>query len=78
MGGNVFDDSAEFDHDQINQLMDKINQVVKPIGARLIPIGSGATPTPGKTSNDLDVMVDQAILSNKFGTPKNPYYITIT
>ena len=73
MGGNVFDDSTEFDHNQIDQLMDKINQVVKPIGAKLIPIGSGATPTPGKTSNDLDVMVDQAILSNKFGTktPRN-------
>ena len=44
MGGNVFDDSTEFDHDQIDQLMDKINQVVKPIGAKLIPIERIATP----------------------------------
>lgn len=66
MGGNVFQDAVEFDHSQIPDIIRQVNKTMTPTGAKLIPIGSGATPTPGKKSGDLDVIVDQDALSQHF------------
>ncbi len=65
-GGNVFSDAEPFDHAQIPAIMKQINSVLTKVGARALPIGSGATPTPGKQSGDLDMIVDANILADKF------------
>lgn len=67
-GGNVFDDAVPFDHVKIPRLMNQINSVLKTVGATAYPIGSGATPTPGKMSGDLDMIVDADVLANYFKT----------
>jgi hypothetical protein len=46
--------------------MKQINSVLTAIGARALPIGSGATPTVGKVSGDLDMIVDANVLANHF------------
>lgn len=58
-GGNVFDDVTSFNHEQIPEIMQSINSVLSKVGAKAIPIGSTASPTPGKVSGDLDMIVDQ-------------------
>jgi hypothetical protein len=65
-GGNVFADAEPFDHAQIPAIMKQINSVLTAIGARALPIGSGATPTAGKVSGDLDMIVDANVLANHF------------
>jgi hypothetical protein len=65
-GGNVFADAEPFDHAQIPAIMKQINSVLTAIGARALPIGSGATPTVGKVSGDLDMIVDANVLANHF------------
>jgi hypothetical protein len=40
--------------------------VLTAIGARALPIGSGATPTAGTVSGDLDMIVDANVLANHF------------
>ncbi len=67
-GGNVFQDAEPFDHKDIPAIMKQINAVLSKIGAKALPIGSGATPTPGKTSGDLDMIVDADALANHFKT----------
>lgn len=69
-GGNVFDDVIPFDHKKIPDIMKAINSVLKQVGAKAIPIGSGATPTPGKVSGDLDMIVDQEEISAATGEGK--------
>jgi len=69
-GGNVFDDAVQFDHTDIDKILATVNKIMKPTGATLIPIGSGATPTPGKKSGDLDVIVDQDAMADYFGLKK--------
>lgn len=69
-GGNVFSDVEGFDHKQIPSIMNSINSVLSKIGTKAIPIGSGATPTPGKVSGDLDMIVDQDQISKATGTDK--------
>ncbi len=66
MGGNVFQDAEPFDHNQIPAITKTINSVLTKAGAKAIPIGSGATPTPGKVSGDLDMIVDADKLANHF------------
>lgn len=66
MGGNVFQDVGPFDHKQIPAIMKQINSVLSNVGAKALPIGSGATPTPGKTSGDLDMIIDADQLANQF------------
>lgn len=66
-GGNVFDDAVDFDHSNISAILDTVNKHMVDTGSKLIPIGSGATPTPGKKSGDLDVIVDQDALGEYFG-----------
>lgn len=68
-GGNVFQDAEPFDHKDIPAIMKQINSVLSKLGVKALPIGSGATPTPGKTSGDLDMIVDADALANQFKTP---------
>lgn len=63
MGGNVFADAIEFDQTHIPGIINEIDQVLDPIGALLHPIGSGFKPVAGELSGDLDIMIDQAVLS---------------
>lgn len=65
-GGNVFSDAEPFDHAEIPAIMKQINSVLSKVGAKALPMGSGATPTPGKVSGDLDMIVDADILANTF------------
>lgn len=72
MGGNVFSHTSPFDQSKVEQLVSVINEVLKSSQCAAIPIGSAASPRPGKTSNDLDLLVDQDKLSWAFSesTPK--------
>ena len=70
-GGNVFDDVSPFDHSQIPAIMKAVNSILGKAGTKAIPIGSGASPTPGKVSGDLDVIVDQDQVAKATGT-ENP------
>jgi hypothetical protein len=66
MGGNVFTDTKPFDQRLVKRLTRTVNSVLKSAKTKAIPIGSGATPTPGKMSNDLDLILDQAALSEQY------------
>lgn len=62
-GGNVFPNAEPFDHKDVPAILQTVNSALKPTGIRAIPVGSAATPTPGKQSGDMDVIVDeQAVL----------------
>ena len=65
-GGNIFPNSISFDHKMIPGIMKSINNVLTKTGSTAIPIGSGATPTPGKVSGDLDMIVDLDQLKQHF------------
>jgi hypothetical protein len=66
MGGNVFQSTSDFDHQNIEQILKTVNQTLAGTGIEAIPVGSAATPTPGKRSGDLDVIVDQEAVMNYF------------
>lgn len=68
-GGNIFDGTVGFDHEHIPAIMKTVNSVLSKTGAPAIPIGSGATPTPGKVSGDLDMIVDVDALKAHFKMP---------
>jgi hypothetical protein len=65
-GGNVFDGTTDFEHSMIPGIMKSVNTVLSKIGIKAIPIGSGATPTKGKVSGDLDMIVDVDQLKQYF------------
>lgn len=65
-GGNAFSDVVAFDHKKIPAITKQINSILTKAKAKAYPIGSGATPTPGKTSGDLDMIVDADVLANYF------------
>ena len=68
-GGNVFDGTTDFDHNAIEELLDDVNnKVLKGTGIECIPVGSAATPTPGKRSGDLDVIVDENAVISYFNS----------
>jgi len=71
-GGNVFDGTTDFEHSMIPGIMKSVNTVLSKIGIKAIPIGSGATPTKGKVSGDLDMIVDVAALKDHFNMPDEP------
>ena len=71
-GGNIFPDSVSFDHKMIPGIMKTINSVLQKTGSTAIPIGSGATPTPGKVSGDLDMIVDVDQLKQHFNMEDQP------
>lgn len=65
-GGNIFQNTADFDQKLIPDMMKQINNVMKVTGAKALPIGSGATPIPGKMSGDLDMIVDAGTIMKHF------------
>jgi len=71
-GGNIFPNSVSFDHKIIPQIMKTVNSVLQKTGSTAIPIGSGATPTPGKVSGDLDMIVDVDQLKQHFNMEDQP------
>tara|TARA_B100001094_G_scaffold191437_1_gene185307 strand:- start:2938 stop:3708 length:771 start_codon:yes stop_codon:yes gene_type:complete len=68
-GGKVFPDAIPFDHDMIPGIMKSINGVLAKTNSKALPIGSGATPTSGKISGDLDMIVDLGQLKQHFKMP---------
>ena len=70
-GGNIFQGTADFDHALIPAMMKQINSVMAKIGVKALPIGSGATPTPGKISGDLDMIADAGQIRDYFGVNNN-------
>jgi hypothetical protein len=58
-GGNVFADAEPFDHKDIPAILKTVNSALADTGIQAIPVGSAATPTPGKQSGDMDVIVDE-------------------
>jgi hypothetical protein len=67
-GGNIWPESEEFDQAIAQHLVNETNRYLKGIKTSAHVIGSAATPTPGKMSGDLDVMVDVTHLMKHFGT----------
>jgi hypothetical protein len=65
-GGNVFDDVSPFKHEVIGDILAVVNDALGGTGIQAIPVGSGATPTPGKISGDLDVMADEKAVIDYF------------
>jgi hypothetical protein len=68
MGGNVFSDTIPFEHKKIPSILKQINSVLNQTGSAALPIGSCALPTIGKTSGDMDAIVDADILADYFST----------
>lgn len=66
MGGKVFQGTSDFDHAVIGQILKTVNKSLEGTGITAIPVGSAATPTPGKRSGDLDVIVDAGAVNNYF------------
>ena len=56
----------------IPDIMKTINSVLAKTSSKAIPIGSGATPTPGKVSGDLDMIVDVDQLKQHFNMQDQP------
>jgi Family of unknown function (DUF6267) len=67
-GGNVWPDTVPFDQAIAHLLANETNRYLSGVGGHAYIIGSSATPTKGKMTGDLDVMVDLGILMHKFGT----------
>jgi hypothetical protein len=57
-GGNIWPDTESFDQVIAQDLANTLEKYLSDAGLEVYRIGSGATPTPGKISGDLDVMVD--------------------
>lgn len=67
-GGNIWPDTESFDQSIASHLAHETNRYLASVGGHAYLIGSAATPTPGKMSGDLDVMVDIGHMMKKFGT----------
>lgn len=65
-GGNVWDNVTPFDHKDIPAILDTVNNALEGTGITAIPVGSAATPTPGKKSGDMDVVVDEKAVLDYF------------
>lgn len=71
-GGNIWPSETEnFDQKIIPDMMSQVNAVISKTGAKALPIGSGASPTPGKMSGDLDMIIDAGKLRDFFGAKDN-------
>jgi hypothetical protein len=68
-GGNVFPDVTAFHHKEIPTILGAINGALEGTGIKAIPVGSTATPTLGKQSGDMDVMVDEQAVLDFFKVP---------
>jgi hypothetical protein len=67
-GGNIWPESEAFDQAIAQHLAHETNRYLSGVKTSVHLIGSAATPTPGKMSGDLDVMVDLNQLMQQFGT----------
>jgi predicted phosphatase len=67
-GGNIWPESSSIDHAIIGNLLAELAKYLKKPGLTPYPIGSGATPTPGRQSGDLDIMVDLDQVQSYFKT----------
>lgn len=65
-GGNVFANATPFDHKDVPAILKTVNSALAGTGITAIPVGSAATPTPGKQSGDMDVIVDEQAVLNYF------------
>ena len=65
-GGNVFADATPFDHKDVPAILKTVNDALDGTGITAIPVGSAATPTPGKQSGDMDVIVDEKAVLDFF------------
>jgi hypothetical protein len=65
-GGNVFADATPFDHKDVPAILKTVNTALQGTGITAIPVGSAATPTPGKQSGDMDVIVDEKAVLDYF------------
>jgi hypothetical protein len=65
-GGNVFADAEPFDHKDVPAILKTVNGALEGTGITAIPVGSAATPTPGKQSGDMDVIVDEKAVLDFF------------
>lgn len=65
MSGNIFKDSTAVDHTTIPSIISTINELLH---LTTIPVGSSATPIPGNTSGDIDVIVDEKSILEMFNT----------
>ena len=70
-GGNIFQGTADFDQKLIPDMMKQVNSVMGKTGVKALPIGSGATPTPGKISGDLDMIADAGQIRDFFKVKDN-------
>jgi len=70
-GGNIFAGTTDFDHKIIPSMMKQVNSVMTKTGVKALPIGSGATPTPGKMSGDLDMIADAGQIRDHFKVANN-------
>lgn len=72
-GGNIWDEAEPFDQANAEALEKQLEKYLSGTGLDVFRIGSGATPTPGKISGDLDVMVDLDVAAKTFSEqdPKN-------
>ena len=66
-GGNVFANAVPFDHKDVPAILKTVNHALAGTGITAIPVGSAATPTPGKQSGDMDVLVDEYAVMQHFG-----------
>jgi len=67
-GGNIWPESEHFDQAIAHNLAQETNKYLKDIHSSVHLIGSAATPSAGKMSGDLDVMIDLNQLMQQFGT----------
>ena len=65
-GGNIWDDAKPFDQSLAPRLETELERYLQGTGIKLYRIGSGATPTAGVMSGDLDVMADAAVAAQAF------------
>jgi hypothetical protein len=65
-GGNVFANATPFDHKDVPAILKTVNNALAGTGIVAIPVGSAATPTPGKQSGDMDVIVDEKAVIDFF------------
>ncbi len=63
---NAIPGSLEVPHEIMPSLVKIINSVLAKTNSTGIPIGSGATPIPGETSGDIDIIVDVNDLKKHF------------
>jgi predicted XRE-type DNA-binding protein len=75
-GGNIWDDTESFDQKIAQDLEKQLEKYLSSTGLNVYRIGSGATPTPGKISGDLDVMVDLDVAA-KFFNEEDPKKVRI-